>query len=173
MWSVVRQRCVVGGAAVCVATTGMTPMSGRGSGSPAVAGRSPAARSVWAGLATAAVDGTSAPAAMTAAAVERVVRRKGDSPEAGVCSGNQTKPVGVRRIGPHHPIGRRGRRGGELLQLLAWRAALRPPHEPLRGRASRAPVTLLRQNIMLLTPASSRARTTDPSGSVTFELAVT
>ena len=54
-------------------------------------------------------------------------------------------------------------------QSLACRAALSSMPVPLRGRASRAPVTELRQNSSPLTPDSSRALTTRPSGSVSFD----
>src|SRR3954462_15886245 len=60
-----------------------------------------------------------------------------------------------------------------LTHQLACSAALSPPHDPDRGRASTTPVTLFCQNVMLLTPASSRAAFACPSGRATFVPAVT
>jgi hypothetical protein len=54
-------------------------------------------------------------------------------------------------------------------QSLACRAELSSMPWPLRGRASSAPVTELRQNSSPFTPDSSRALTTRPSGSVSLE----
>ena len=66
-----------------------------------------------------------------------------------------------------------GEAGGRALGQLAWRAALRAPQLPSRGSASSAPLTLLRRNSSPSRPESSRALTTEPSGRVTREPAVT
>ena len=58
-------------------------------------------------------------------------------------------------------------------QRFACSAALSPPHVPLRGRASIAPVCELRRNSSPSAPDSSRAFTTSPSGRATREPAVT
>ena len=75
-------------------------------------------------------------------------------------------PAGCAR--PDRP----GRGRPTAAQSLACRAAFSSMPVPLRGRASSAPVTELRQNSRSSTPDSSRALTTRPSGRVIFEPAV-
>ena len=55
----------------------------------------------------------------------------------------------------------------------SWRAALRPPQEPVRWRATTAPVWLWRMNSIPLMPDSSLPLTTSPSGRATSVPAVT
>ena len=76
-----------------------------------------------------------------------------------------------RYVRPAHPLDL-GSRQPPWHQSLACSAALSSMPRPVRGRASSAPVTELRQNSSPSTPDRSRALTTRPSGSAIFEPAV-
>jgi hypothetical protein len=69
--------------------------------------------------------------------------------------------------------GEAGAPGGPFRYWELWRAAFSSPHVPERGRTSRTPVWVFVQNCRLSFPESVAALTTSPSGSVTFEPAVT